>query len=194
MAQEVDGKIKERSVNCILKKWRKLKDVDIEGAENNLTTDIYCYPLEEKERNLNISGASFKSMNISCLSTLHRSHSLNCNTKSHTENVNFLYFLPRMTKTIANHYRNINYHFRPAVLNGLTSTKIYCSCLVLTQNSICKFRPATFSSIPKHSKSMPALECGDLINVPSRNFHKCLSSLIFNKVKYTENSTENEGK
>lgn len=187
--------MRTRSDSCTLKTCRKLKDADIECVENRRTTNNECCSsIVEEEKDLNISRTSIMSLNnISCISEIHRSHSLNCSSKSHfTDDGSFLYLVPRSQKSMANHHRNVNYHFRPAVLNGLSSIKIHCSCLVLAQDSIFKLKTTTLLAISKYSKSMPNLEIPYL---SPKSYGRCLSSsFISNKVENTEifHKTENE--
>lgn len=171
--------MRTRSDSCTLKTCRKLKDAEIECVENGHITNNGCLPpIAEEEKDLNISRVSIKSLNnISCISEIHRSHSLNCSSKSHlTDNGSFLYLVSHSRKSIANHHRNVNYHFRPAVLNGLSSSKIHCSCLILVQDSICKLKTTTPSAINKYSKSMPNLEINlENSSLSPKNYGRCLS-------------------
>lgn len=196
--------MRPRSDSCTLKTCRKLKDADIECMENrHVTNNKCCSSIVEEEKDLNISRTSIMSLNnISCISEIHRSHSLNCSSKSHfTDNGSFLYLVPHSQKSMANHHRNVNYHFRPAVLNGLSSIKIHCSCLVLSQDSVFKLKTTASLATSKYSKSMPNLEINlehDNLEIPylsPKSYGRYLSSsFISNKVVNTEifYKTENE--
>lgn len=143
---------------CTLKTCRKLKENENEVLEYCPSTDF----VEEHPETLNYSKISVKSIDdksISCAPDLHRSHSLNCSYGSHDMSKDFdTSFAIGHRKSLANHHRNINYHFRPAVNNGLLLSKIHCSCLVLMRNTDKNFKDISTLPTINHSTSLPNLE------------------------------------
>lgn len=134
----------------------------IESPESSQRTIIDNCPNEYQEmKSSRISLKSTEDINLLCTSNLHRSHSLNCSTRSYEmdDTTHILNFLSPGRKSVANHHRHINYHFRPAVYNGQASTKIHCSSLVLTSESTSNLKFIS-QAATKHSKSksLPNLE------------------------------------
>ncbi|GFT92068.1 XK-related protein 6 [Nephila pilipes] len=152
----IEDKPENKPNFCTLKTCRKFmevteenNDMDLAFSENPLNTDI--------KKNLNISNISltFMDKSVLCLKrNLHRSHSFNCSVILYDNHTS--HFI-RRRKLLASHYRNVNYNFRPAAAFGIVSSKIHCSCLILSPEPK-KFNESTVVINDKLSNSLPNLE------------------------------------
>ncbi|XP_035207577.1 XK-related protein 4-like [Stegodyphus dumicola] len=136
----------------------------------HVTTDIYpaddCdFPIHQVTQlngdvNTNVSVISAE-QNVSCVSDLHRSHSLNCSLGSYgfvEPKIDIVSRQRIKRNAFANRHRQINYHFRPAVAFGCLSSNIHCSCLILTKDIDTKIPDNPVGTDAKHSASLPNLE------------------------------------
>lgn len=143
---------------CTLKTCRKLKDSVNELGDSDLKMVAENNLLE----NFSPSKISVKSLeDIPWSGGLRKSYSLNYTWRSDELNrtSDSIYSASHKRKSFANHHRNINYHFRPvANLSLLSSSKIHCSCLVLTQNTNKNLTDISQSSnLPILSNSLPSI-------------------------------------
>ncbi|GIX96517.1 XK-related protein 6 [Caerostris darwini] len=128
--ENTNGKFDAKPTCSTLKTCRKFAEITDDSTVDSTSakTPISQYDIQENLNNSKLSLVS-KDKTI-CSKDLHRSHSLNCSLTSFDNHISE-YSWHR--KSFANHYRNINYHFRQAAAFGSISPKTHCSCLILAQ-------------------------------------------------------------
>lgn len=143
-----------------MKTCRKLKNNGNEYLENchSSCTENAEWLVENIKSSTSLDN-SLELNNISCVSELHRSHSLNCSYGSLdiSKTTDASFSVRHCRKSIANHHRTVNYHFRPSTSNRLSSSKIHCSCLVLSKDSDLNIKEVSLTD-RKLSTSLPNLE------------------------------------